>query len=198
MRAFLAARVWASVEGPRALFDRAVVWLVDDRVLLPGITTLTRLVAETRAQKMAELYRTLDAAVPGELRQAMRELLKVPHGKRVSELERLRSGPVRMSGAAMREALDRAREVRALGAGLVDTGGVPASRMAALARYGLGSKAPALRDLEETRKITGPRPGRAPLPALRSHPLPARLTAQHVRRSVPPRASGRHQHGPRR
>lgn len=100
MRAFLAARVWASVEGPRALFDRAVVWLVDDRVLLPGITTLTRLVAETRAQKMAELYRTLDAAVPGELRQAMRELLRVPHGKRVSELERLRSGPVRVSGAA--------------------------------------------------------------------------------------------------
>ncbi|MFE7113622.1 hypothetical protein ACFU98_46590 [Streptomyces sp. NPDC057575] len=39
---------------------------------------------------MAELYRTLDEAVPGELRQAMRELLKVPAGKRASELERLR------------------------------------------------------------------------------------------------------------
>ncbi|WP_327267098.1 DUF4158 domain-containing protein (plasmid) [Streptomyces sp. NBC_01232] len=33
VRAFLAARVWASLEGPRALFDRAVVWLVDNRVL---------------------------------------------------------------------------------------------------------------------------------------------------------------------
>ncbi|GAA4621992.1 Tn3-like element Tn3 family transposase [Actinoallomurus vinaceus] len=152
VRAFLAARVWASVEGPRALFDRAVVWLVDNRVLLPGITTLTRLVAETRAQELAELYRTLDEAVPSELRQAMRELLKVPPGKRVSELERLRTGPVRVSGTAMREALDRAREVRALGAGRVEMGGVPSARMAALARYGLGSKAPTLRDLEETRK----------------------------------------------
>ncbi|MFF3676001.1 DUF4158 domain-containing protein [Streptomyces sp. NPDC002120] len=50
VRGFPAARVWASLEGQRALFDRAVVWLVDNRGLLPGITTLTRLVAEVRAQ----------------------------------------------------------------------------------------------------------------------------------------------------
>lgn len=86
------------------------------------------------------------------MRQAMRELLKVSQGKRVSELERLRTGPVRVSGSAMHGALDRAREVRELGAGLVDTGGVPPVRMAALARYGLGSKASTLRDPEETRK----------------------------------------------
>ncbi|MFI6449755.1 hypothetical protein [Kitasatospora sp. NPDC050543] len=52
----------------------------------------------------------------------------------------------------MREALDRAREVRALGAGLVETGGFRLRGWRALARYGLGSKAPTLRDLEETRK----------------------------------------------
>ncbi|MEH0557601.1 DUF4158 domain-containing protein [Streptomyces sp. B21-101] len=63
VRQFLAARVWASLEGPRALFDRAVVWLVDNRVLLPGITTLTRLVAEVRASENTALYRTLDEAV---------------------------------------------------------------------------------------------------------------------------------------
>ncbi|MFD5934779.1 DUF4158 domain-containing protein [Streptomyces sp. NPDC060333] len=76
MREFVAARVRASLEGPRALFDRTVVWLVDNRVLLPGITTLTRLVAEVRAAENAALYRTLDAAVPDDLRQSMRDLLK--------------------------------------------------------------------------------------------------------------------------
>ncbi|MGW1412194.1 DUF4158 domain-containing protein [Streptomyces sp. NPDC002403] len=151
-RAFLAARVWASLERPRALFDRAVVWLVDNRVLLPGITTLTRLVAEVRSAENSALYRTLDEAVPGDLRQAMRDLLKVPEGKRVSELERLRTGPLRVSGTAMAAALERAKEVRGLGAHLVPTSVVPAARMAGLARYGMGSKAPTLRDLEETRK----------------------------------------------
>ncbi|MEU0375528.1 DUF4158 domain-containing protein [Streptomyces sp. NPDC006283] len=45
---FLVARVWSSREGPRALFDRAVVWLVNNRVLLPGVTTLARMVAAVR------------------------------------------------------------------------------------------------------------------------------------------------------
>ncbi|MGO9752536.1 MAG: DUF4158 domain-containing protein [Solirubrobacteraceae bacterium] len=49
MRAVLAERVWALEEGPRALFDRAVMWLIAHRVLLPGITVLARLVAEVRS-----------------------------------------------------------------------------------------------------------------------------------------------------
>ncbi|MFD4032679.1 DUF4158 domain-containing protein [Streptomyces sp. NPDC058637] len=55
VHAFLAARVWASLEGPRALFDRAVVRLVDNPVPLPGITTPSRLVAEVRAAENATL-----------------------------------------------------------------------------------------------------------------------------------------------
>lgn len=53
LRAFVAGRVWVSNEGPRALFDRAVVWLIKHRALLPGITTLARLVAEVRVGEIA-------------------------------------------------------------------------------------------------------------------------------------------------
>jgi hypothetical protein len=87
----------------------------------------------------------------------MRDLLKVPEGKRVSELERLRTPPMRVSGTA----LERAREVQGLGAHLVPTSAVPAAGLSGLARYGMGSKAPTLRDPEEPRK-TATLPATAP------------------------------------
>ncbi|WP_327282103.1 DUF4158 domain-containing protein [Streptomyces sp. NBC_01205] len=152
LREFLAARVWSSLEGPRALFDRAVVWLVNNRVLLPGVTTLARMVAAVRPEENDRLYTALYEAVPYDLRTEMVRLLEVPEKKRVSELERLRLGPMKVSGKAMQLALDRAREVRGLGAGTVDAGRVPAARMTGLARYGLTSKAPTLKRLEVTRQ----------------------------------------------
>ncbi|MFC9285176.1 DUF4158 domain-containing protein [Streptomyces sp. NPDC057052] len=152
LREFLAARVWSSsLEGPRALFDRAVVRLVNNRVL-PGVTSLARMVAALRQEENDRLHAALYEVVPYELRTEMVRLLEVPEKKRVSELERLRLGPMRVSGKAMELALDGAREVRGLGAGAVDAGRVPAARMTGLARYGLTSKAPTLKRLEVTRQ----------------------------------------------
>lgn len=152
LQEFLAARVWSSLEGPRALFDRAVVWLVGNRVLLPGITRLARMVAGVRAEENDRLHRALYEAVPAGLRTQMLGLLEVPEKARVSELDRLRTPPVRVSGKAMEAALERARQVRGLGAGAVDASRVPAARMTGLARYGLSSKAPTLKRLEVTRQ----------------------------------------------
>ena len=152
LREFLAARVWSSLEGPRALFDRAVVWLIGSQVLLPGITTLARMVAEVRQEENDRLYATLYRATPDELRTEMARLLEVPEKRRVSELERLRLGPMRISGRAMEYALERTQQVRDLGAGKVDVAQVPAARLTGLARYGLASKAPTLKRLEVTRQ----------------------------------------------
>ncbi|MEE1768344.1 DUF4158 domain-containing protein [Streptomyces sp. JV185] len=132
LRGFLAARVWSSLEGPRALFDRTVVWLTGNRVLLPGITTLVRLVAEVRMEEDDRLHATLYEATPGELRTGMLRLLEVPERKRVSELERLRAPPIRVSGRTMEYALERSRRVQALGAGRVDVAQVPAGHLAEL------------------------------------------------------------------
>lgn len=152
LRGFLAARVWASLEGPRSLFDRAVVWMVEGRVLLPSLTTLMRLVAAVRSAENARLYGVLHEAAPAPLRAGMVALLGVPEGRRVSELERLRVAPVRVSGRAMVEALDRVAEVAGLGVDGVDVSAVLAARLAGLARYGMTSKAPTLRELETTRQ----------------------------------------------
>ncbi|ASQ97853.1 hypothetical protein [Streptomyces sp. 11-1-2] len=91
-------------------------------MLLPGVTTLARMVAAARSEENDRLHAALYEAVPYDLRTEVVRLLEVPEKKRVSEPERLRLGPMGVSGRAMELALDRAREVRGLGAGAVDAG----------------------------------------------------------------------------
>ena len=154
VRAFIDARAWTRAEGPRALFDQAVAWLREQKVLLPGASILARLVAEIRvaaADRLHEVIAAAAAAADPELPGRLDKLLVVSEGTRVSELERLRRAPARASAPQMVRSLDRASEVLAIGAGRADLAGVPANRVEVLARYGLGTKAPTLRGL------TGPR-----------------------------------------
>ena len=46
---WVTARAWMTGDGPRAIFVDGVEWLRKRDVLLPGVTTLTRLVASARA-----------------------------------------------------------------------------------------------------------------------------------------------------
>ncbi|GAA1994319.1 hypothetical protein [Catenulispora subtropica] len=84
------------------MFDRAVVWLIRHRALLPGITTLARLAAEVRVGEIALINSVIDSEVSPDLRRTLIGLLKVPEGERVSTLERWRT-PVRdVSGRGQR------------------------------------------------------------------------------------------------
>ncbi|MDQ2729676.1 MAG: Tn3 family transposase, partial [Actinomycetota bacterium] len=73
-------------------------------------------------------------------------------GARVSELERLRTGPTRLSAAEMTRSLNRLTAVQDLGAGGVDVMAVPAGRLAALAPVGMAAPTGALRQMPVTRR----------------------------------------------
>jgi TnpA family transposase len=152
---FMSARAWIQAEGAVALFEQARVWLRRERVLLPGVSVLARLVATVREDADQRMYQTLAEAAVGadvELPLRLRDLLDVPEGKRVSELERLRKAPRRDSGPAMMQALGRVNEVLGIGAGSAQVQSVPTNRVAGLARYGMAAKAPHLARMPEPRK----------------------------------------------
>ncbi|PRX45336.1 Tn3 transposase DDE domain-containing protein [Nonomuraea fuscirosea] len=152
VRQYVSARVWASAEGPRALFDRARVHMLKERILLPGMTVLVRLVGEVRRAENERLHALLSGRLSAEMRAALMGLLAVPDGKRRSELERLRTAPTKASGRVLAEELRRVAEIAELGAGQVATDPVPAVKLGALARYGLAAKARTLRDLAADRQ----------------------------------------------
>lgn len=79
---------------------------------------------------------------------ALAELLVVPEGRRVSELERLRTPPVKSTGTAM----VRVEEISTFALGRGNLSRVPVNRLSALARYGQLSKAQTIERAPEPRR----------------------------------------------
>ncbi len=153
LRNFLDARAWTRPERPTLLFDQAAAWLRAEKVLLPGVSVLARLVAEVRTEANDRLYSMIAARATTELERRLMALLVVADGSRSSELDRLRRAPTRASGPEMSRALSRAAEITALGVASVDVSDIPPNRLLALARYGLTSTAAMLRRAPAQRRI---------------------------------------------
>ncbi|GAA0899537.1 hypothetical protein GCM10009574_084450 [Streptomyces asiaticus] len=80
------------------------------------------------------------------------ETLTTPEGSRFSDLERLRRPPRRTTGTAFARALERVDEISAFQLGRLKLSQIPPNRMAALARYALGSKAALLERAAEPKR----------------------------------------------
>jgi hypothetical protein len=150
---WVAARVWSTADGPKAIFDGAVAWLRAERVLLPGVTTLARLVARVRDEATQRLWETLYGLLSPAEALVLERLLDVAQGDRVSALELLRRGPTSETGKAMIAALERVSTIAALGMGTKDLSGVPQRKIADLARYGAQAKVSLLRRHPAQRRL---------------------------------------------
>jgi hypothetical protein len=88
---FMGARAGIHAEGAVALFEQAMAWLRRERVLLPGVRVLARLVATVREDTDQRIYQTLAEAAAGadvELPLRLRDLLELRRRQR-----RLRQHP---------------------------------------------------------------------------------------------------------
>ncbi len=149
---WLYTRAWLSAERPSVLFDFATARLVERKVLLPGVTVLARLVARIRDRAASQLWHRL-AQLPNAEQQAKLEaLVEVPDGARSSPLDQLRRAPVRVSGPALLEALERVEAIRDLGVGALPLDHLPPNRLRALARYGAAARAQAIARMAPERR----------------------------------------------
>ncbi|TMX10327.1 DUF4158 domain-containing protein, partial [Aeromonas salmonicida subsp. achromogenes] len=131
----LYTRSWISNERPSLLFDLATDWLIQHKILLPGASTLTRLISEVRERATNRLWQRLSVLPTQEQVIKLETLLQVPEGARTSLFDRYRKGPVTISGPAFNEAIGRYQELKAFGIHELDFTGVPPVRFKNIARH---------------------------------------------------------------
>lgn len=131
----LYSRAWISNERPSLMFDFASSWLAHNKVLLPGVSTLSRLITEIRERTLNRLYRRLFSIPTAQQRVKLEALLCLPEGTRISLFESYRKGPVSISAPSFNAAVDRYSELKAFGLQKFDFHNIPLSRFKSLARH---------------------------------------------------------------
>jgi hypothetical protein len=111
------------------LFARAAEHLIARRILLPGYSTLWRLVGAAREHADARGYRMLAETATAAQRERLEALLPYPAGRRPSGLERLRRPEVEPTIGGLIGGLARVRDLRLLSDGL---DALPVARLRAL------------------------------------------------------------------
>ena len=150
---WLYALCWTGTDRPSVLFERAVTWLVAHKVLLPGCSTLERYISRLRSRVEERLWLSLGKGINTEQQQKLESLLLVPVGSRSSPLDQLRKGPVMVSSRSLVVALMRLHSVRDLGIQVPAAARVPATRVAALARFVGAAKVSAILRLPNPRRL---------------------------------------------
>jgi hypothetical protein len=150
---WLYAQCWYSVERPSILFDRTVSWLTERKLLLPGITTLTRLISRIKIRCNSRLWRILSQLPSEEQAKSLQSLLKTIKKDGYSELDQLKHGPTRVSGPALINAIKRYKKIKSIGIRELDFSNIPIIKIRDFARYTATSWAPSIARMPESKKI---------------------------------------------
>ncbi|MFF2777069.1 Tn3 family transposase [Streptomyces sp. NPDC058052] len=125
--------------GPKALRAKMLGWLLEQRIMLPALSTLDTLVGKHRNSAenhvIAKLYRRV---TPAQIR-VIDELLEAPEG-RPSQLSSLRGRIVGDTVPSLERALKRAEDIAGLGFVDVDVSDIPQSWLAALAERAMTAR----------------------------------------------------------
>ncbi len=149
----LYARAWISNERPSLMFDFAMVWLIQNKILLPGVSTLCRLIAEIREKASKRLWRLLSTLPTVEQKEKLKALLKIREGKRFSNLDYYRKSSTTISSNSFNLAITRYVELRNFGIQSIDFSYIPPVRLKIMARHAGIITAPKIAEMPEQRRV---------------------------------------------
>lgn len=138
---------------PSVLFDLATARLVRRKVVLPGVSTLARLITRVRERTATSLWRALSRRLSPEQATALEALLVRPQDDPLTPLERLRATPTRATATGLVAALERLQAVRAMGVGDLDLSHVPRARLDVINRHVQGAWAQTVARLSPERRL---------------------------------------------
>jgi TnpA family transposase len=143
---------WAGDDRPSLLIDRATAWLGGNKILLPGISTIERRIAQVRHRASRRAWRILAATLTQEQRRRIDALLDAKRGEPSTMLEHLRAAPMRRSPAELIRSLGRLDAIRAQTIRLTIPEGFPPAPLLRLARFGQRAQPAVLARLPEPRR----------------------------------------------
>ncbi len=147
----LYAFCWAGDDRPAQLIQLASDWLMSAKIILPGVSTLERLVGRVRERAQLRLWHRLADGL-SEVQRGQIAALFDNDGARLSGLEILRASPLKRRQSDFLRHLDRLDAVRAFGLRPTPPKGVPATQMERLARVARRAKPSAIAALKEPRR----------------------------------------------
>ena len=150
---WLYAQLALGAPRPSILFDLTTAYLTSQKIVLPGVTTLARLIVRVRERYTARTFSGLSQRLSPEQRAALDQLLILRDGRWQTPLEELRTPPGRVSALALHQAIHRIERIRAIGVSDLNLSDVPASRQAGLVRHARTVRAQSLERLGEDRRL---------------------------------------------
>jgi len=145
---WLYTRAWLGSERPSVLFDLSIAWLIDHKILLPGITVLERLIIKVRERTEQRSWRLINAQLTPNQKKRANQLVKKPD----SEFDQLREMPSHISSPQIRYHLDRLEALRSYELHTLDLSKLSRHRLQTLADYALTAPTSRLRRLQTERK----------------------------------------------
>jgi TnpA family transposase len=149
---WLYTRTWVGSERPSVLFDLSTAWLIEHKVLLPGVTVLERLVSQVRERAEHRSWKLINRQLNSQQKQQIPQLLSSIDEEVPIPFDELRQMPTHNSSPQIRSMLDRLEDLRSYQLHTTDVSALSSNRLKTLADYALTVSNTALKRLPQHRQ----------------------------------------------